>query len=228
MAPRPDLRPKDAARAPHHLRVQRRRGIALALHWLVHERGQQVVALSLDLGQEVSRAASARWPWNWAPRRRWCWTGGPSSSTASPCRSSRREPSTRADASSGRRWPATSSPASWCASPTRKAAPRWPTAPPAKATIRCEWKGPSRARPGPGSAGPVRSWNLRSPKDKQNYVRRRHIPIDEPAGRSVTIDRNLWGASISLHDHNDPWEAAGRRLGADRAPGRPPPTSRRR
>ena len=25
----------------------------LALHWLVHERGQQVVALSLDLGQEV-------------------------------------------------------------------------------------------------------------------------------------------------------------------------------
>ena len=25
----------------------------LALHWLVHERGQQVVALSLDLGQEI-------------------------------------------------------------------------------------------------------------------------------------------------------------------------------
>jgi argininosuccinate synthase len=40
-----------------------------------------------------------------------------------------------------------------------------------------------------------------------NYARRRGIPIDEPAGRAVSIDRNLWGASITLHERNDPWEA---------------------
>jgi argininosuccinate synthase len=54
---------------------------------------------------------------------------------------------------------------------------------------------------------PVRRWNLRTLQDKLNYAHRRGIPIEEPTGRPVTIDRNLWGASIYLHDLTDPWEA---------------------
>ena len=50
----------------------------------------------------------------------------------------------------------------------------------------------------PGSAdlevlAPVRQWNLRTLEDKLNYARKRRLPIEEPAGRPVTIDRNLWG-----------------------------------
>src|SRR5919198_6546117 len=40
---------------------------------------------------------------------------------------------------------------------------------------------------------PVRQWHLRTLEDKLNYARRRRLPIDDPAGRPVTIDRNLWG-----------------------------------
>jgi argininosuccinate synthase len=54
---------------------------------------------------------------------------------------------------------------------------------------------------------PVRSWNLRTWEDKLNYARKRHLPIEEPKGRAITIDRNLWGASIYLHDLPDAWEA---------------------
>jgi argininosuccinate synthase len=54
---------------------------------------------------------------------------------------------------------------------------------------------------------PVRQWNLRSLDDKLNYARRRRLPIEEPSSRPVTIDRNLWGASIYLHDLADSWEA---------------------
>ncbi len=54
---------------------------------------------------------------------------------------------------------------------------------------------------------PVRQWPLQSLQDKLNYARRRRVPIEEPRGPAVTIDRNLWGASIYLHDLVDPWEA---------------------
>src|SRR5439155_15262594 len=54
---------------------------------------------------------------------------------------------------------------------------------------------------------PVRRWNLRTLQDKLNYAHRRGIPIEEPTGRPITIDRNLWGASIYLQDLTDPWEA---------------------
>src|SRR5207253_86353 len=54
---------------------------------------------------------------------------------------------------------------------------------------------------------PVRHWNLRTVEDKLNYARRRRLAIEEPKGRHLTIDRNLWGASIYLDDLRDAWEA---------------------
>jgi len=53
---------------------------------------------------------------------------------------------------------------------------------------------------------PVRQWNLRSLQDKLTYARRRRLPVEEPQGRRVTVDRNLWGASIFLEDLVDSWE----------------------
>jgi argininosuccinate synthase len=53
---------------------------------------------------------------------------------------------------------------------------------------------------------PVRLWNLRTPEEKLTFARRRGLPVEEPKGRAVTIDRNLWGASIYLHDLADAWE----------------------
>src|SRR5262249_40911296 len=54
---------------------------------------------------------------------------------------------------------------------------------------------------------PVRRWHLRTLQDKLNYAHRRGIPIEEPVGRAITIDRNLWGTSLYLHDLTDAWEA---------------------
>jgi argininosuccinate synthase len=53
---------------------------------------------------------------------------------------------------------------------------------------------------------PVRQWHLRSLEDKLNYARRRRLPIEEPQGRPLTVDRNLWGVSLYLHDLVDAWE----------------------
>src|SRR5262245_10757023 len=53
---------------------------------------------------------------------------------------------------------------------------------------------------------PVRRWNLRTLEDKLKYARKRRLPIEEPTGRPVTIDRNLWGTSIYLHDLTDSWD----------------------
>jgi argininosuccinate synthase len=56
---------------------------------------------------------------------------------------------------------------------------------------------------------PVRLWNLKTHEDKLRYARARQIPVDEKnqhAG-SVTVDRNLWGASLYLHDLADSWTA---------------------
>ena len=52
----------------------------------------------------------------------------------------------------------------------------------------------------------VREWPLRTQEDKLNYARRRRLPIDEPKGLGSKVDRNLWGASIYLDDLADPWE----------------------
>src|SRR5947209_14953185 len=53
---------------------------------------------------------------------------------------------------------------------------------------------------------PVRQWNLRTLEDKLNYARRRRLPVEEPTGRRATIDRNLWGTSIYLDDLVDSWD----------------------
>ena len=53
---------------------------------------------------------------------------------------------------------------------------------------------------------PVRLWNLRTLEDKLNYARRRRLPIEEPRGRQVSFDRNLWGASIYLDELVDSWQ----------------------
>jgi argininosuccinate synthase len=53
---------------------------------------------------------------------------------------------------------------------------------------------------------PVRQWHLRTLEDKLTYARRRRLPVDEPKGRPVTVDRNLWGASLFVNDLVDSWE----------------------
>jgi argininosuccinate synthase len=54
---------------------------------------------------------------------------------------------------------------------------------------------------------PVRQWNLRTTEDKLNYARRRRLPIEEPSARPLSVDRNLWGVSLTLPDLVDSWEA---------------------
>lgn len=55
---------------------------------------------------------------------------------------------------------------------------------------------------------PVRQWNLHSIEDKLQYARKRRLPVEEPSARHVTIDRNLWGVSLSSADLSDPWQPA--------------------
>src|SRR5262249_55423613 len=54
---------------------------------------------------------------------------------------------------------------------------------------------------------PVRQWNLRTLEDKLRYAGRRRLPVAEPTEQRVTIDRNLWGASLYLADLVDAWDA---------------------
>jgi argininosuccinate synthase len=60
--------------------------------------------------------------------------------------------------------------------------------------------------PGLEVVAPVRLWNLRTLADKLTYARRRGLPIEEPPPHPVTIDRNLWGNSIYLDRLHDSWE----------------------
>jgi argininosuccinate synthase len=53
---------------------------------------------------------------------------------------------------------------------------------------------------------PVRLWNLPTLEDKLSYARRRRLPVEEPKGRRIKIDRNLWGVSVYLDDLADSWE----------------------
>jgi argininosuccinate synthase len=53
---------------------------------------------------------------------------------------------------------------------------------------------------------PVREWNLRTLEDKLAFAHRRRILVEEPTAKQITIDRNHWGASIYLGDLLDPWE----------------------
>lgn len=53
---------------------------------------------------------------------------------------------------------------------------------------------------------PVREWHLKDMEQKLTYARRRRLPIEEPQGGPVVIDRNLWGVSVYLTALVDPWE----------------------
>src|SRR5262245_48068111 len=53
---------------------------------------------------------------------------------------------------------------------------------------------------------PVREWNLKNLDDKMNYARKRALPVDEPEDAPLAIDRNLWGVSLFLNDIPDSWQ----------------------
>lgn len=53
---------------------------------------------------------------------------------------------------------------------------------------------------------PVRMWNLGAMQDKLNYARRRRLPIEEPRETPVNVDRNLLGVSLYLTDLGDAWQ----------------------
>jgi argininosuccinate synthase len=179
----------------------------LALHWLVHERGQQVVALSLDLGQEVYLE----------PLGELALELGASSSLVLD---------RRAEFLSGFALPVLQAGAVYqggcflgsalaryviarelvrvaheegCTQVAHSAA--------TKGNDQVRMEGAIAALdPSLEVIAPVRRWNLRTLQDKLNYASRRGIPVEVPSGLPATIDRNLWGASISLHERNDPWE----------------------
>jgi argininosuccinate synthase len=52
---------------------------------------------------------------------------------------------------------------------------------------------------------PVRRWGLRSLPEQLAYARKHRLPVEEPVRPGLTVDRNLWGASLYLHDLTDPW-----------------------
>jgi argininosuccinate synthase len=53
---------------------------------------------------------------------------------------------------------------------------------------------------------PVRQWNLRTIEDKLNYARRWRLPLEQTRVRPLTVDRNLLGASIYIDSLEDSWE----------------------
>jgi argininosuccinate synthase len=53
---------------------------------------------------------------------------------------------------------------------------------------------------------PVRQWNLSTLQDKLNYARRRRLPVEEPKPSPVCVDRNLWGVSLYAADLADSWQ----------------------
>jgi argininosuccinate synthase len=53
---------------------------------------------------------------------------------------------------------------------------------------------------------PIREWNLTRPEDRLAYARKRRLPVEEVKSRPIHIDRNLWGASIFVEGLNDPWD----------------------
>jgi len=180
----------------------------LALHWLVHERGLEVVALSLDLGQEVYLE----------PLGELALELGASSSLVLDRRGeflrSYALPVLQAGAIYQGGCFLGSALARYVIARelVRVAQEEGST----RVAHSAATKGNDQVRMEAAIAAldprlevlaPVRCWNLRTLQDKLNYARRRNIPIDEPAGRAVTIDRNLWGASITLHELTDPWES---------------------
>jgi argininosuccinate synthase len=53
---------------------------------------------------------------------------------------------------------------------------------------------------------PVRLWNLRTLEDKVRYAQRHRVPIQPPENQTVRVDRNLWSVNLYLYDLKDTWE----------------------
>ncbi|MBI4337142.1 MAG: argininosuccinate synthase [Chloroflexi bacterium] len=51
---------------------------------------------------------------------------------------------------------------------------------------------------------PARLWGMSRDEEKE-YARARGIPVPESAGRTYSVDENLWGRSIEGEDLEDPW-----------------------
>ena len=60
--------------------------------------------------------------------------------------------------------------------------------------------------PGLEVHSPVREWHLHTHADKLNYAGRWRLPIDEQKPRAAVIDRNLWGTSIFLDHLANSWD----------------------
>jgi argininosuccinate synthase len=179
----------------------------LALHWLTHERGYEAVAVSINLGQEVYLeplgelalelgAASAQVIDGrdaflrdfalpalqaGAVYQTGCFLG------AALCRYVVARELVRVAHEQG------------CTSVAHSAASKGNDQVRMEAAIAAQ-------DPGLTVLAPVREWNLHTLTDKLNYARRRRLPIEEPTGRPITVDRNLWGASIYLDDLADAWD----------------------
>jgi argininosuccinate synthase len=178
----------------------------LALHWLVHERGYEVVSLSVNLGQEVYLEPLGELALQLG--------------AASALVIDRREmflrdfamPVLQADAvyqsgcflgsALGRYVIAQElvrvAAEEGCSSVAHSAASK------GNDQVRME-TAIAAQNPNLQVLAPVRQWHLRSLEDKLNYARRRRLPIEEPPARPVTIDRNLWGVSLYLDELTDSW-----------------------
>jgi argininosuccinate synthase len=179
----------------------------LALHWLVHERGQEVVALSLDLGQERYLE----------PLGERALELGARSALIVDCREEFLRdfaiPVLQADAvyqdgcflgaALGRfvvaRELIRAAHEHGCRCVAHSSATR------GNDQLRLEAALAALA-PDLEVVAPLRLWNLRTRADLMAYARRRHLLLDEPPPRPLTIDRNLWGISAYLDDLTDSWQ----------------------
>jgi argininosuccinate synthase len=179
----------------------------LALHWLVHERGHEVVALSIDLGQEVYLAPLGEIALD---------LGAVSAQVLD-----RREMFLRDFCMPMLHANAVYQESCFLGS----ALARYVIA---QELVRlAHEEGSSQVAHGAASKGndqvrmegaiaaldprlvvyaPVRQWGLRTPEDKLNYARRRRLPIEEQRSRRLTVDRNLWGVSMYADSLEDSWD----------------------
>lgn len=53
----------------------------------------------------------------------------------------------------------------------------------------------------------VREWNLKNLEDKVKFAKKRNIAFETPIHERVKIDRNLWGVSLYVSDLADAWQS---------------------
>jgi argininosuccinate synthase len=179
----------------------------LALHWLVHEQGHEVVALSINLGQEVYLEPLGELA---------CELGAVSAQVVDR----------RKDFLQDFAIPVLQAGAVYQASCfLGSALGRYVVAQELVRVAREEGcdtvahsaagRGNDQVRMETAIAGlgpdlrvlaPVRDWHLGRHEDKLNYARRRRLPVEEVQDRPVRMDRNLWGASVYVEGLTDPWD----------------------